>query len=256
MVEKEYKMAPDGKNSGLAIREWVKKHYPEITIEDEIILNCELVPQNIIDAEQEYYCEDGKEYNVPKYIDQFNKRITPLLVCFSREIRGKILITNPKDRDYFTDEQCQLVSGEPNKPGDQDTYEALMTMDDREIRFWMAHPEWDIPFLKECGMDWDAIVKDYNERMEREKELGINKIREAFDKALDNMSGDDYTSLIEDNVLPSSMAKFVVIDQNSGDIMAKDYPDIKISSISDIIDYRYQKNLIGNSIDEDNQGAE
>lgn len=105
-------------------------------------------------------------------------------------------------------------------------------------------------------MDWDAIVKDYNERMEREKELGINKIREAFDKALDNMSGDDYTSLIEDNVLPSSMAKFVVIDQNSGDIMAKDYPDIKISSISDIIDYRYQKNLIGNSIDEDNQEAE
>ena len=234
----------------------LRKKYPDIIIEDEIILNCELVPQHIIDAEQEYYCEDGKEYNVPKYIDQFNKRITPLLVCFSRDIRNQILVTNPKDRGYFTEEQCQLVSGEPNKPGDQDTYEALMTMDDREIRFWMAHPEWEIPFLKECGMDWDAIVKDYNERMEREKELGINKIREIFDKALDSLSNDDYTAIIEENTLPLSMAKIVAIDQNNGNIVAKDYTDVKISSISEIIDYRYQKTLIGNSVEEDNQGVE
>lgn len=256
MLEKEYKKAPDGKATGMSCRDWVEKKYPDIIIEDEIILNCELVPQHIIDAEQEYYCEDGKEYNVPKYIDQFNKRITPLLVCFSRDIRNQILVTNPKDRGYFTEEQCQLVSGEPNKPGDQDTYEALMTMDDREIRFWMAHPEWEIPFLKECGMDWDAIVKDYNERMEREKELGINKIREIFDKALDSLSNDDYTAIIEENTLPLSMAKIVAIDQNNGNIVAKDYTDVKISSISEIIDYRYQKTLIGNSVEEDNQGVE
>ena len=55
--------------------------------------------------EEDVLCGDyeGLEYNVEKYIDQFNKRITPLLVCFHPDIRNKILITNPKDRLYFTE---------------------------------------------------------------------------------------------------------------------------------------------------------
>lgn len=258
MVEKEYKMAPDGKNTKLPIREWVAKHYPEITVEDEIILNCELVPREIIDSDKEFYCEEGKEYNVAKYIEQFNKRITPLLVCFKRDVRNRILVTNPKDRGYFTDEECVLISGEPNKPGDQDTYEALMTMDDREIRFWMSHPEWEIPFLKETGMDWDKIVKDYNARMEREKELGINKVREAFEKAMDKMTNDEYIDLVGDLVLPSCMSSFVALDKDTGKILSKDYPDITIAMVSDVIDYRYQKDLIGNneSPEDETQGVE
>lgn len=258
MVEKEYKMAPDGKNTKLPIREWVTKHYPEITVEDEIILNCELVPREIIDSDKEFYCEEGKEYNVAKYIEQFNKRITPLLVCFKRDVRSRILVTNPKDRGYFTDEECVLISGEPNKPGDQDTYEALMTMDDREIRFWMNHPEWEIPFLKETGMDWDKIVKDYNARMEREKELGINKVREVFEKAMDKMTNDEYIDLVGDLVLPSCMSSFVTLDKDTGKILSKDYPDITIAMVSDVIDYRYQKDLIGNNEnpEDETQGVE
>ena len=46
-------------------------------------------------------------YNVEKYIDQFNKRITPLLVCFHPDIRNKILITDPKDRMFFTEEEAK-----------------------------------------------------------------------------------------------------------------------------------------------------
>ena len=94
-----------------------------------------------------------------------NKRITPLLVCFSKEIRDKILIDNPEDRQYFTEEQCVLTSGEPNKPSDQDTYEQLMTMEDKEIKFWTKY---DLipPFLEECGMgDWEKIKQDYNEKI-------------------------------------------------------------------------------------------
>ena len=70
--------------------------------EDEIILNCKLVPNEILDKEEDVLCSEyeGLEYNVEKYIDQFNKRITPLLVCFHPDIRNKILITNPKDRLY------------------------------------------------------------------------------------------------------------------------------------------------------------
>ena len=70
--------------------------------EDEIILNCELIPTELVESEEEGDVAIDIEYNVVKYIDQFNSRIKPLLVCFSPEIRQEILITNPEDRKYFT----------------------------------------------------------------------------------------------------------------------------------------------------------
>jgi hypothetical protein len=101
-LEKEYKkdnidgkLAP--KEKKLSLNDWVKKHHPEINIEEEIILNCQLVPQSVIDSEVDILCEDGQEYNVPKYVEQFNKRITPLLVCFHPDIRSKILISKPDE---------------------------------------------------------------------------------------------------------------------------------------------------------------
>jgi hypothetical protein len=188
-LEKEWKtnnidgkLAP--KNVKLNLNDFVKKHHPEITIEDEIILNCRLIPTEIIESEVDVYCEDGEEYNVPKYVEQFNKRITPLLVCFHPDIRNKILITNPDERPYFTEEDCELCSGFPNKESDQDTYEQLMTMEDKEIKFWLKHPEWKIPFLEECGMNWEEIKSDYEYRMMREKQLGIDTTRELFNKVL------------------------------------------------------------------------
>ena len=121
------------------------------------------------------FCEDGKEYNVAKYIDMFNKRITPLLVCFSKNIRDKILINNPNDRQYFTKEESVLVSGEPDAPGDQDDINDVLRMEDREVKFWVEHPDWIPPYTKECGMDWEAIKKEYLDRIEEERRLGIDQ---------------------------------------------------------------------------------
>ena len=55
------------------------------------------------------------DYNVARYITNFNKRIEPLLVVFSPEIREDILIDDPSNRVYFTKKQCELVSGFPLK---------------------------------------------------------------------------------------------------------------------------------------------
>ena len=76
-------------------RDILKKYI--IREEDEIILNCQIVPNEIIEDENDILCSDvdGLEYNSEKYIEQFNNRIKPLLVCFSPDIRDKILITNP-----------------------------------------------------------------------------------------------------------------------------------------------------------------
>ena len=165
----------------------------------------------------------------------FNNRIKPLLVCFSKDIRGKILIDNPLERPVFTAEDAVLVSGEPNKQGDQDTYEQLMTMEDKEIRFWMRHPEWEIPFLKECGMDWEEIKRDYEERMEREKQLGIDKVRDEFFKCIEELTGEDIENFY-DGVLPSSLAKIVEIDPLTNNFVSKEHPDIVIGTIYDILE--------------------
>lgn len=240
-LEKEWKAdAVDGKlapkEKKLTLKDYVQRHHPEVTIEDEIILNCQLVPIDVINSETDVFCEEGQEYNVAKYVEQFNKRITPLLVCFNPNIRKKILVTNPDERQYFTEDECKLCSGFPNKDGDQDTYEQIMSMDDREIRFWMSHPEWKAPFLKECGMDWDKVVTDYTARVKREKELGIEKIREKWNDTISHLSSDDFDNFVDDGIVPSNLAEVITFDPKANAFVSKDYPDIVIGTIYDIFD--------------------
>lgn len=76
------------------------------------------------------------DYNVARYIAIFNKRIEPLLVVFKPEIRDDILVENPKDRQYFTKQQCELVNGHPLKPENQDKLDEVLTLSDSEVAFW------------------------------------------------------------------------------------------------------------------------
>jgi hypothetical protein len=76
------------------------------------------------------------EYNVPRYLAAFNKRIEPLLVVYKPEIREDILIENPKDRPIFTKSQTELVRGYPMKEAHQDTLEEVLTLSDMELTFW------------------------------------------------------------------------------------------------------------------------
>lgn len=76
------------------------------------------------------------EYNVPKYLDSFNKKVEPLLVVFRPHIRESLLITDPSEKQFFTRGELDLVSGVSSKDGDQDTLEELMIMSDEENRFW------------------------------------------------------------------------------------------------------------------------
>ena len=246
-LEKEWKAAPKTKTIEdgiqLSLMDYVKKYHPEVMIEDEIVLNAMLLPREMVDSEEDVFCKDvpGMEYNVPKYISQFNNRIKPLLVCFSKDIRDKILINNPSDRPYFTEDESRLTNGEPNNEGDQDTYEQLMTMEDKEIRFWKAHPEFKIPFLEECGMNWEEIVKDYDDRMEREKQLGIDHIREEVDKAIEKMTSEEFDAFEDDGEIPNSLKKLVDFDPVTSNFVDKTYPDIVIITIYDILEAREAK---------------
>jgi hypothetical protein len=76
------------------------------------------------------------DYNVPRYLSNFNKRVEPLLVAFNPNIREDILIEDPKDRQYFTKLQCELVNGYPLKESGQDKFDEVMTLSDSEVVFW------------------------------------------------------------------------------------------------------------------------
>ena len=74
--------------------------------------------------------EEYGHYNFQRYISIFNKRIKPLLVCFVSDVRNSLLVKNPKDRQYYTNNQLKLTME------DLDTIEECMEMDPREIIFW------------------------------------------------------------------------------------------------------------------------
>ena len=238
IYEKEFKAAKkeNPELSQLSTEDYIKKYHPEAIKEEELIFNAALLPREIIESEENHMCQEGQEYNAPKYIDALNKKVKTLLVCFKKEIRDQILITNPADRPVFTAEEMELSSGEPNKPSDQDTYEALMTMEDKEIRFWMAHPEFEIPFLSECGMEWETIKNDYLERMERERELGIDNTRKTYQEVLKGLKMADIDLLEEEGKFPTKLEKIITIDPVTGNFVAKEYPDIVIGTVNDMIE--------------------
>lgn len=218
---------------------FIKENFPTAFKEEEIIFNCVMLPNEIIEREEDTFCSDGFEYNTAKYIDAFNKRITPLLVCFDRKIRDSILITNPDDRHYFTEDECKLVSGQPNKPTDQDTYEQLMTMEDKELKFWTTY---DLvpPFVEECDMGtWDEIKGEYLNRLEEEKTNGIAEERAIYADTIDKISKEDYEAFFEEGTLPAALNKIIEIDPLSNNLVSKRYPDVTIGTIADIAECKW-----------------
>ena len=98
----------------------------------ELTINCE-----VIDASQlENNPNMTGEYNIDKYLDAFNKRVNPLLVCFDPLVREEILVDNPSKRKYYTKQELELTSGYPFKDGDQDKLEELLIITDEELLFW------------------------------------------------------------------------------------------------------------------------
>jgi DNA polymerase elongation subunit (family B) len=99
---------------------------------DFIEVNCYMIDEKEITNNPEL----KGDYNVPRYLNNFNKRMEPLLVVFHPSIREDILVDDPKDRQYFTKAQCELVNGYPLKEEGQDKLDEVMTLSDSEVIFW------------------------------------------------------------------------------------------------------------------------
>lgn len=113
------------------LAEYMEKYGDEMP-KDYIEVNCYMIEEKQIQENPEML----GDYNVPRYLTNFNKRIEPLLVVFKPEIRDDILIENPEDRQYFTKTQCELINGHPLKENGQDKFEEVMTLSESEVSFW------------------------------------------------------------------------------------------------------------------------
>jgi DNA polymerase elongation subunit (family B) len=113
---------------------------------EEIILNSYLISENEL--------ESGAmgEYNVPRYVSIFNKRVEPLLVCFKPEVRDSLLKKNPEDREYYTKTQCNLINGIGRKEGDQDSLEEILELSTEEKIYWKKMNTSENYFMEELGL--------------------------------------------------------------------------------------------------------
>ena len=237
-----------GERVSLTLKEWGEREFKgKIIDEDEVVFNCTLLPSDILEDDEDHFCDDNFEYNVAKYITMFNKRIRPLLVCFSEDIRyavnekGKvidnILITHPNERKQFTEEESKLVAGQPYKPTDQDTYEQLMSIEDKEIKFWLSVNKIP-PFVEECGINWNEVVEDYKTRQkELEREEIQHDIR-MYNEVISKLTKADVESFIEDGTLPDKLLKIVDEDTSTMNFVSKKY-NVVIGTIFDIIDKEF-----------------
>ena len=92
-------------------------------------------------------------------------------------------------------------------------------------------------------MNWENILNDYKERMQREKELGVDKIRSKFNEVIQNLSTSDIENF-EDGELPTSLSNIITVDPINGNFVAIEYPDIVIGTIYDIFGKEELKDII------------
>jgi hypothetical protein len=128
--------------------------YPTDSMSSIIQLNC----YRLDPTEVELNPNMLGDYNVPRAVVTFNKRIEPLLIVFGEEVRNNLIVDKPEDRGMFTKEQCKLINGVPFEPADQDSIDDLLTITDQEMVYWGKrgiNPEY-IYELAEEG--WEEMI--------------------------------------------------------------------------------------------------
>lgn len=165
------------------------------------------------------------EYNVARYLDAFNKKVKPLLVCFHPDIRSKILldivkikdkttkntVERLKERVIFTKNECELVSGMPFKEGDQDSYDDLMKMEDKEIKFWDKVNK--VPNNID-EKEWETIRADYHERIRIAKIEGINYEKETLADVFKHLELNDLNNIRNLGELPKDILAICDISED------------------------------------------
>jgi DNA polymerase elongation subunit (family B) len=102
-------------------------------ITDGVMINCYMLDKDILSNNPDL----TGDYNIPRAIVTFNKRIEPLMVVFQEEVRNGLIVNEPEKRGIFTTSQCELINGLPLSDGDQDRLkEDVLDLTDAELNYW------------------------------------------------------------------------------------------------------------------------
>jgi DNA polymerase elongation subunit (family B) len=193
------------------------------------------------------------EYNVVKYLESFNKKVKPLLVCFQPEIRDRVLLNIVKHKDkttkiiteklqnrlVFTKGECELISGIPFKQADQDSYEELMTMEDKEIKFWDKVNK--VPNYMSVE-EWESIRKDYHERMAIAKAEGIENEKNTLENIFKKLEVGDLNKVITKGVLPIEVFSICdLLGDGSGNLVSRKWGE-QLCHVDDI--FKHEKEAV------------
>jgi DNA polymerase elongation subunit (family B) len=152
---------------------------------DFIEINCYMIPEKEITNNPDL----KGEYNVARYLSNFNKRLEPLLCVFKTDIRDDILIEDPKDRQYFTKSQCELVNGFPLKEDGQDKFDEVMTLSDSEVLFWNRVKK--DPFFMYVENSLELVDQNWVEHNRKVVSLQANSTISNEDEIIET-NGHDY----------------------------------------------------------------
>jgi hypothetical protein len=81
--------------------------------------------------------------------------------------------------------------------------------------------------------------------MQREKDLGIDSVRKVYEEVISNMTMDEIELLEDEGKLPSKLEKIIDIDPVTGNFVSKEYPDIVIGTVADMLDAVMWGNELG-----------
>jgi len=124
-------------------------------ITDGVMINCYMLDKNILENNPNL----TGDYNVPRAMSTFNKRIEPLLVVFKEEVRKGLIVEDPKERGIFTTSQCELINGVPFEESDQDTLEEVMTLSEGESNFWNRVNQSENHMYELAEEGWEKYIK-------------------------------------------------------------------------------------------------
>jgi len=127
-------------------------------ITEGVMINCCMLDADILDRNPDL----TGDYNVPRAVSTFNKRIEPLLVVFKTEVREGLIVEDPVNRGIFTTGQCELINGLPFEEGDQDKLEEVMELSEGEVSYWNKRGLESNYMYKMAEEGWEEKLKVFN----------------------------------------------------------------------------------------------
>lgn len=111
------------------------------------------------------------EYNVARYVNNFNKRVSALLTVFPEKIRNTLIKEKPMDREHYSDNEIELVNF------DRDSIEDFFYLEEKEVKFWNRTGLRPDDIFTEYKCDYELKSNEYYEKYfeirEKIKSMGI-----------------------------------------------------------------------------------